>query len=153
MGANVLVFGAATHTEKKASNPLLTEAVLPLSDRFKQLRPNMNKANTVLNARLARWVIEDHSEDLRRGTDRVRSMVSELASNLPSLPRRPVNSMTDSELLAFIAKHYQSGESATSLLRHLRDEHLMSCEQKRFGHLFSVYCQSHGKGRKNHDHS
>ena len=54
--------------------------------------------------------------------------------------------MTDEEVLAFIADHYDPDtSSASSMLKQLRHELKASCEQKRFGGLFRQFKDDHGK--------
>lgn len=136
-GRNVILISAGLYRQRNKAAPMVRPHILPFSDRFKQVDPYLNKVNVTLNVRLAKWLIANFAEKLTDGVDVLAPIVQEIADSVPDPERKPVNRMTDEEVLAFIGKHFgPKHDSATKLLRKLRDEEGLSCEQKRFGSLF-----------------
>ena len=77
------------------------------------------------------------------GVEAVKPILENIFNQLPPMQRKDVNRMSDGEVLAFIARYYsEEFNSATKLLRRLRDTEQMSCEQKRFGALFRKHQQT-----------
>ncbi len=136
-GKNVILVSAGLYRQRNKAAPLVRPHILPFSDRFKQVDPYLNKTNVTLNARLGKWLIENYAEILAEGVDTLTPLLQTVADSVPDPDRKPVNRMTDDEVLMFITKHFgPAHDSATKLLRKLRDEAGLSCEQKRFGSLF-----------------
>ena len=142
-GCNVLIVSAGLFRNLSSVSPVVRPHVLPFSDSFKQVDDYLNKTNVSLNARLAHWLIQNHGDTLHEGISKIGPTLTALAESLPAMERREVKPMTDEEVLAFIEKHYEGrGDSATRLLKKLRHEAQMSCEQKRFGALFKTFTSS-----------
>ena len=139
-GHSVLIVSAGLYTEKGIAHPQLTDHILPFNDKFKQLEDYLNKTNVSLNARLANWLLREHSEALALGVEETVARVASIENRLPEMKRRSVVKMTDAEVLEFIEQHYVSQlSSASQLLKILRHQEQKSCEQKRFGQLFRQY--------------
>ena len=133
--------GLAQHLN--SASPVVRPHILPFSDRFKQVDEYLNKTNTSLNARLATWLVRNHAQALHEGIDAIRPILESIDEELPPMVRKDVNRMTDEEVLTFIKANYSDSlNSATKLLRRLRDVEQLSCEQKRFGALFRKFEQS-----------
>lgn len=142
-GIGVTIVSAGLYRKLSGVSPLLREHVLPVSEKFKQADGYLNKTNVSLNARLATWIIREHGAALRQGHDALYARLAEIDSRLPDMKRPKPVKMTDEEVLAYIARTYDPAtSSATSLLRRLRWEEGMSCEQKRFGELFRRHVES-----------
>jgi hypothetical protein len=142
-GVNVLIVSAGLYQNINSVAPVVRPHVLPFSDSFKQVDDYLNKTNVSLNARLATWLVRNHSDALHGGIESVHPILLEILEELPTMNRKDVNRMTDEEVFEFIRGNY-SGDfsSASKLLRLLRDVIGKSCEQKRFGALFRRYEQS-----------
>ena len=146
-GHSVLIVSAGLYTEKGVAHPQLTDHILPFNDKFKQLEDYLNKTNVSLNARLANWLLREHSETMALGVKETVVRVAEIESSLPEMKRRPVVKMTDDEVLDFTGQHYVSQvSSASQLLKILRHQEQKSCEQKRFGQLFRQYQNENDRG-------
>jgi hypothetical protein len=77
-------------------------------------------------------VLAGHTLSLDEARVRVQEAMAALQK--PSLPARARK--TDAEILDLLRQHWERlNGSATALLRFLRDEALVSCEQSRFGAL------------------
>lgn len=143
-GINLMIVSAGLYQNLNTASPVVRPHILPFSDRFKQVDDYLDKTNTSLNARLATWLVRNHSQAILDGVETVTPILKEILQNLPPMERKEVNRMTDEEVFNFISKNYsETLNSATKLLRKLRDIEQMSCEQKRFGSLFRKYEQSH----------
>jgi hypothetical protein len=139
-GHKVAIVSAGLYSDRATASPLLRDFILPLNDKFKQVDDYLNKTNTSLNARLATWIVKTYPRLLATDLPGLNKALAELGSSLPAMVRKDVVRMTDAEVLGFIDEHFQpTTSSATKLLRTLRDEYEMSCEQKRFGRLFEEY--------------
>lgn len=142
-GLNVLIVSAGLFRNLSSVSPVVRPHVLPFSDSFKQVEDYLNKTNVSLNARLANWLIRNHSNSLEKGISVIGPKLKKIAGKLPAMERRDVNPMTDEEVLEYIGRNFSAeNNSATKLLRRLRHVEGMSCEQKRFGALFRKYEQS-----------
>lgn len=142
-GLNLFIVSAGVFANLATVSPVVRTRVLPFTDRFKALDPYLAKTNVSLNARLANWLVQNHAQDLASGGAGLMEKMRELSASLPPPVRKPVSPMTDEEVLDFIRTHYpREGDSATRLLRHLRDKLGKSCEQKRFGALFKRFISS-----------
>ena len=141
-GSKVAIVSAGLYRERSIVSPLLKDFVLPLSDKFKQVR-RLNKPNTSLNAHLATWIVRKYPKLLADDIDGLGRAVAKIGDSLPAMKRKKPKKMTDAQVLEFIDKHYDPAtSSATKLLRRLRDRGIGSCEQKRFGGLFRDYVRS-----------
>lgn len=142
-GVNVLIVSAGMYRNLNSASPIVRPHILPFSEDFKQVDAYLNKTNVSLNARLANWMVQHHAKALLDGLSATFSVVDSIKSNLAPLKRKEVKALTDEEVLAFISSHYNSEyNSATRLLRLLRNVKNLSCEQKRFGALFQRYQES-----------
>ncbi len=142
-GVNLMIVSAGIYRNINSIAPVVRPHVLPFSDSFKQVDDYLNKTNVSLNARLATWLVRNHSEELFGGIDRVRPILTKILKSLPPMERKDVNRMSDDALLEFIRVNYTENlSSASKLLRLLRDKEGKSCEQKRFGALFRQFEQS-----------
>lgn len=151
-GVNLLLVSAGLYRNLTSVSPVVRPYVLPFSDAFKQVDPYLNKTNVSLNARLANWLVKNHLKDLLGGVDVIGPMLKDVLDNLPPMERKEVIPMSDDEVLAFIAKnHSETLNSATRLLRQLRDVEQKSCEQKRFGSLYRKFNQSHEQDLFGHE--
>lgn len=146
-GCDVLIVSAGLYTEKGLAHPQIKDRILPFNDKFKQLDPYLNKTNVSLNARLANWLIREHSDTIKLGVEKTVSLIEKIEKSLPEMERKAVAKITDEEVLAFIGKHYVPQVSnATLLLKILRQKENKSCEQKRFGELFRIYQSQNDRG-------
>jgi hypothetical protein len=139
-GAKASVVSAGLYAESSLASPILKDSILPISDKFKQADPHLDKANVALNAAAAVWLIRTFTKQLIEGPSALYSEVDKAEKTLPSVVRRDVVKMSDEEVLSFIDKHFcQETSSATKLLKALRHKARKSCEQKRFGQLYDQY--------------
>jgi hypothetical protein len=139
-GSDVAVVSAGLYSDISNANPMMRDHVLPVSDKFKQAENYLNHTNVSLNARLANWLIRKFPGEIDTGSRALSETVAAFGDSLPEMARRRVETMTDDEVLHFIAEHFDAGRSsATQLLRVLRHREGQSCEQKRFGRLFRQY--------------
>jgi hypothetical protein len=142
-GVNLMIVSAGLYRNLNSASSVVRPHILPFSDSFKQVDDYLNKTNVSLNARLATWLVRNHSEAVFRGVESVVPILKKISDQLPPMERKDVNRMSDDDVLEFIARDYsETLNSATKLLRRLRDIEKMSCEQKRFGALFRRYQQS-----------
>lgn len=114
----------------------LADVTVPVTAR---LQPLLGGSLLSLNARVAALLLRGAAEgdhDLSRR--RLRDLVEQSTITAPTRDARAAGRrMTDEEVLAFICAHAdEQGVSATGLLRRLRQSG-QSCEQARFGHLFT----------------
>ena len=131
-GVNLMIVSAGLAQHLKSASPVVRPHILPFSDSFKQVDDYLNKTNVSLNARLATWLVRNHSKAILNGVDAVKPILEGILQDLPPMVRKDVNRMTDEEVLSFIAANYSDAlNSATKMLRRLRDVEQMSCEQKR----------------------
>ena len=147
-GYEIAVVSASLYVnESGTTHPALRRSILPFSDKFKQADPYLNKDNVSLNARLAAWIFREYASRVEEGFESLFENLLKVEAGLPDMERNEVVKMTDEEVLAFIDRLYepQSNNTATRLLRILRDEEGKSCEQKRFKGLFQRY-----KGESGH---
>jgi len=145
-GHDVIIVSAGLYSEISSVNPLVRDHILPVSDKFKQADEYLNKSNTSLNARLAKWLVVKHCKDLKKGLSALHEIFLKMEKSLPKMQRREVVRMADEEVLHFIKKNISSvNNTATKLLRLLRDSEKKSCEQKRFGKLFGKH-KNHREG-------
>jgi hypothetical protein len=132
-GRLAIVSAAARHLRG------LADHVVPFDDRLQQ---RLGGGDMSLNVRVAR-------ELLRQGVEPVRGELARAAEGLArDLERRggPVRPpQTDAEVRAFIRAELERDPSArwTPLLRRLRDERGLACEQKRFRGLFKTTLAEH----------
>jgi hypothetical protein len=144
---NLLIFSAGISSSCRDINPILSQCIAPIDERFKQIAPDLNRVNFALNARIARWVIEEHANVLRSGASAVIELLAQIAKSLPPLERRTIVKMTDEEVTACIAQQCQPDRaSATKLLHYFRTVMKKSCEQKRFGRLFAQFEKTKKEG-------
>ena len=143
-GENIVIISAGLYSENTVTSPLIRDYILPFNDKFKNYDNDLKVANVSLNAALACWILDNYSEEIKRGYNEIYKTISDIEKSLPNIKRKDVIKMTDDEVIEFIIEHYSDNEfnSATKLLRLLRDEKGKSCEQKRFGRLFKKYCDN-----------
>ena len=147
-GYEVAIVSASLYAnESGTTHPALRPHILPFSDKFKQADPYLNKDNVSLNARLGAWVFREFSAQIGEGLESLYARLLQVESTLPEMVRNQVIKMTDDEVLAFIDRLYepQGNNTATRLLRILRDKEGKSCEQQRFKTLFEQYVASNGQ--------
>lgn len=148
LGFEVAIVSASLfNNESGNTHPALRPHILPFSDKFKQADPYLNKDNVSLNARLATWVFRKYAAQVEAGLQSLHDSLMQVESTLPDMVRNEVVKMTDDEVLAFIDRLYepQGNNTATRLLRILRDKEGKSCEQQRFKALFQRYAASNGQ--------
>ena len=139
-GYQVAIFSAGVYADFSDRPSLLKENIMPINDKFKQVDQYLNHTNVSLNSRVTNWAIQQFPNEIMEGTASLYARLNEKEQSLPEMERRPVISMTDEQVLAFIAEQYvPDSSSASQLLKVLRHEEKKSCERKRFANLFKKY--------------
>lgn len=131
-----VLHGAKVALNANFAHWLTTECLVELLGDTEALLSRISKIDESLP--------DPSSEDMDSFIDATRQVGSDLPEeelkNLWTKRNRETVPMTDEEVLEYIDVSYESGvSSATQLLRKLRHEELLSCEQKRFGALFKLY--------------
>jgi hypothetical protein len=106
--------------------------LLPYDDRLDTLFPGTR--SDFAQRALVHFVQNVAVADGDYATDAVRVRASLAATRAPSRPER--RTVSDEALLALISARLSPQASASRLLRQLRDEDQMACEQGRFARLF-----------------
>lgn len=126
-----------------AIHPGLQEAILPLSDRSKQLHPSLDVPNTSLNAAFCSWLLTERLDLLSIPLPEVIGRIRAEYEGLPRIEKPAPRTITDQFVRDYIARHYDAGtSSATAMLRRLRRDGF-SCEQFRFSRLYKDFERAH----------
>lgn len=129
--------------------PRLQSSVMPYDERLEGLNGYAGTRSDFPQRALRHFVevIRGHTLPLEQARDEVRQALAVLQK--PVLPERQRKS--DKEIIALLHEHWQRlNGSATGLLRYLRDEALVSCEQSRFRTLRQhVLLERHDEMRGN----
>lgn len=111
--------------------PRLQSSVMPYDERLEGLNGYAGTRSDFPQRALRHFVevVRGHTLSLEQAREQVRQALAVL--HKPVLPERQRKS--DEEIIALLREHWQRlNGSATGLLRYLRDEALVSCEQSRF---------------------
>lgn len=111
--------------------PRLQSSVMPYDERLEGLNGYAGTRSDFPQRALRHFVevVRGHALPLEQAREQVRQVLAVLQR--PVLPERQRKS--DEEIIALLREHWQRlNGSATGLLRYLRDEALVSCEQSRF---------------------
>lgn len=125
--------------------PRLAECVLPYDDRLNDVKGHAGTRTDFAQRALRHFVevLHGHRLPLRKGKTAV---LRELALRKPPATKVRVRA-TDEEICTAIRSFSRSGShSASTLLRRLRDERRIACEQGRFRNLWRQVQQERGLG-------
>jgi hypothetical protein len=109
----------------------LQSSVLPYDERLEGLDGYAGTRSDFPQRALRHFVevVRGHTLPLEQAREHVRAAMAALRK--PVLPERQRKS--DEEIIALLRQHWQRlNGSATALLRYLRDDALVACEQSRF---------------------
>ncbi len=130
------VFIITSTAGQKLLSPQIKERCLPYDERFNGALGYKGTRNDFPQRALKHFTkeIDFKSSPINVIQSNVRKFVE--SNSIPLLPVRA--RMSDQEIKEIIYKNWKKfGGRRENLLRYLRDKALVSCEQKRFGHLWS----------------
>ena len=146
-GVNVSIVSCGLYSRVSSVNPLVRDHILPVGEKFKQENDYLNKDNTSLNARLAKWIISNYSDALHLGYEALYKELKTKDLHLKKPKKTKPVTLSDEEIMDFIHKTYEPSKStATALLTDLRHKENKSCEWRRFTRLFKLYADGYSKG-------
>lgn len=112
----------------------LQAAALPYDDRLEGLPAYAGTRSDFPQRALRHFVLALQGHALSRDAARQRVSAAMAALHKPSLPER--QRKTDEEIIALLRQNWERLHgSSTALLRYLRDDALVACEQSRFRNL------------------
>ncbi len=115
----------------------LANCVLPYDDRLESVRNYAGTQSDFAQRALRHFVEAMGAASLP--LEEARAMVSAALAHRPRRPRSMGMRMSDDEIRGLLtAQWVRHAGSSTRLLRYLRDEARISCEQKRFSRLWQV---------------
>jgi len=150
-GLEVIIVSAGLYSNISMVHQSLRDNVLPLNDKFKQIEKYLDHTNTTLNTRLASWILQNHSNEFSKGLFALYEKLAQIEKELPESKRRPINSLEEKEILAWIENNYDPNSpekrTASPLLTLFRKSGF-SCEQKDFGKLFKRFLDEYKEKRQ-----
>lgn len=115
----------------------LVDCVMPYDDRLESVRNYAGTRSDFAQRALRHFVEELGAASLP--LEEARATVSEALVRLPQRLRSVGQRMSDDEIQRVLTEQWsQHGGSCTRLLRYLRDEARISCEQRRFSRIWNA---------------
>lgn len=117
----------------------LKVCVMPYDERLESVRGRAGTRSDFAQRALRHFVEQLQATSMP--LDEARDAVLTSLANLPRRPRSVGQRMTDEEIQQVLTSQWaRHSGSSTKLLRFLRDEARISCEQKRFSRLWQKLC-------------
>lgn len=115
----------------------LVDCVMPYDDRLESVRNYAGTRSDFAQRALRHFVEELGAASLP--LEEARATVSQALARLPQRLRSVGQRMSDDEIRRVLTEQWsQHGGSCTRLLRYLRDEARISCEQRRFSRIWNA---------------